>query len=80
MLRKKIADGIYKVECEELGNIGNQYLGEMIPMEYIKGLQTACLTGILIPGEDEEDTEKNSESDILIPLVSRHLVETEQII
>ena len=58
IVTEKIADGIYKVECEELGNIGNQYLGEMIPMEYIKGLQTACLTGILIPGEDEEDTEK----------------------
>ena len=32
IVTEKIADGIYKVECEELGNIGNQYLGEMIPM------------------------------------------------
>lgn len=29
----------------------------MIPMDYIQGLETAKLTDILIPGEDEEDTE-----------------------
>ena len=32
-------------------------LGIGIPMEYIDGLQTASLTSVLIPGEDEEDTE-----------------------
>lgn len=53
----KIADGQYKVECETSGIVGNQYLGSMIPMEYIRGLQTAELTEVLIPGEDEEDTE-----------------------
>ena len=50
-------EGWYQVECETAGNIGNQYLGTMIPMEYIKGLQTAELTEVLIPGSDEEDTE-----------------------
>lgn len=54
---KKIADGEYQVECESTGVIGNQYLGTMIPMEYIDGLETATLTEVLIPGEDEEDTE-----------------------
>lgn len=54
---EKIADGEYMVECESSGIKGNQYLGNMIPMEYIKGLQTAELTEILIPGEDEEETE-----------------------
>ena len=34
-----------------------QQLGTMIPIEYIEGLETAELTGVLIPGEDEEDTE-----------------------
>ena len=29
----------------------------MIPIEYIEGLETAELTEVLIPGEDEEDTE-----------------------
>ena len=54
---RKIDIGEYQVECETAGKIGNQFLGTMIPMEYIKGLQTAELTEILIPGEDEEDTE-----------------------
>lgn len=54
---EKIADGIYQVECETPGIVGNQQLGTMIPIEYIKGLATAELTDVLIPGEDEEDTE-----------------------
>lgn len=54
---EQIAPGQYKVQCEKEGTVGNQYLGNMIPMEYIDGLQTAELTEILIPGEDEEDTE-----------------------
>lgn len=53
----KIADGEYRVECETAGKIGNQFFGPMIPIEYIKGLQSAELTEILIPGEDEEETE-----------------------
>ena len=53
----KITDGEYQVECETAGKIGNQFFGSMIPIEYIKGLQTAELTEILIPGEDEEETE-----------------------
>lgn len=52
-----VTPGTYKVMCETVGVIGNQYLGQMIPMEYIDGLQTATLTKVLIPGEDEEDTE-----------------------
>jgi len=53
----QIVPGQYQVKCETVGIIGNQYLGDMIPMEYIDGLKTATLTEILIPGEDEEDTE-----------------------
>ena len=54
---EQITPGTYQVQCETEGTVGNQYLGDMIPMEYIDGLQTAQLTKILIPGEDEEDTE-----------------------
>lgn len=58
IVTEMITPGTYKVMCETPGIIGNQYLGDMIPMEYIDGLQTATLTEILIPGEDEEDTEE----------------------
>lgn len=54
---EQISPGEYRVECETEGIIGNQYLGQMIPMEYIPGLNTAELTELLIPGEEEEDTE-----------------------
>jgi len=47
----------YRVQCESTGETGNRYLGQMIPMDYIPGLETAALTEVLIPGEDEEDTE-----------------------
>lgn len=56
-VKSKISDGVYQVECEEAGVKGNQYFGDMIPIEYIDGLETAQLTELLIPGEDEEDTE-----------------------
>lgn len=50
-------EGAYQVQCESAGVVGNQYLGEMIPMNYIDGLETAELTEVLIPGEDDEDTD-----------------------
>lgn len=54
---EKIADGVFKMECETVGEIGNQTLGTLIPIDYIEGLTSAELTAVLIPGEDEEDTE-----------------------
>lgn len=54
---EKITNGEYKIQCETAGEIGNEYIGQLIPIEYIDGLQTAYLTEVLIPGEDEQDTE-----------------------
>lgn len=53
----KISDGVYEMQCETAGEVGNKYLGTMFPIDYIEGLETAQLTEVLIPGEDEEDTE-----------------------
>lgn len=47
----------YKVQCETAGIVGNTRMGDMIPIEYISGLTMAKLTELLIPGEDDEDTE-----------------------
>lgn len=52
--------GAYQVECESAGAVGNQQLGLLLPLETAKelnDLETAELTGVLIPGEDEEDVE-----------------------
>lgn len=54
---EKITDGEYQLQCETLGVEGNNHFGTLIPIEYIDGLQSAELTELLIPGEDEEDTE-----------------------
>lgn len=54
---EKIATGVYKMTCETVGTAGNKKFGELTPIEYIDGLESAELTELLIPGTDEEDTE-----------------------
>jgi uncharacterized phage protein gp47/JayE len=54
---EKISAGVFKMQCETAGEVGNSKLGTLIPIEYIDGLTSAELTAVLIPGEDEEDTE-----------------------
>ncbi len=54
---EKISDFLFKLECETPGIVGNSRFGTLIPIDYIEGLETAKLTRLLIPGEDEEDTE-----------------------
>ena len=53
----KIADHEFVLESETEGDKGNQYFGTLIPIDYIDGLTTAELVEVLVPGEDEEDTE-----------------------
>lgn len=57
VVKEKIADGQFEMECEELGEVGNAHFGQMIPIDYLQGLETAYLTELLIPGEDEESSE-----------------------
>lgn len=47
----------YQLTCETPGEIGNTLGGNLIPIEYIPGLQSAVVTELLIPGDDEEETE-----------------------
>lgn len=54
---EKINNGVYKLECEAVGETGNSYLGTLIPIDYIKGLTKAEITELLIPGEDAENDE-----------------------
>ena len=46
-----------QVMCEQAGIKGNEYIGTVIPIEYISGLGVAEITRILIYGEDDESTE-----------------------
>lgn len=54
---KKIRDYEYELECETVGSNPNGNTGTLIPIEYISGLTSAEITEMLIPGEDEENTE-----------------------
>ena len=54
---ERISFGEFQVQCETAGAIGNTQFGPIIPIEYIQGLTRAELVSLLIPGEDEEDTE-----------------------
>lgn len=53
----KINDGEYRLRCETVGIEGNIYSGNLIPIDYIDGLETATIEEVLIPGENEEETE-----------------------
>lgn len=54
---EKITDGQFKLECETAGEVGNSYVGTLLPIGYIPELATATLTDILVPGENEESDE-----------------------
>ncbi|MCL1903854.1 MAG: baseplate J/gp47 family protein [Oscillospiraceae bacterium] len=47
----------YRLVCTSKGAVGNRSVGDLLPVNYIEGLTSAKITGLLIPGEDEEETE-----------------------
>lgn len=48
----------YRLTAESAGSAHNHFVGSsLIPVAYIPGLTAATLEALLIPGEDEEDTE-----------------------
>lgn len=53
----KIEDGVYRLTCESAGTVGNAGGGTLIPIEYVRGLESATLADVLVYGEEEEDTE-----------------------
>lgn len=50
-------NGAYELTCETAGEIGNAWSGPVLPIDYVEGLESCTITGLLVPGEDEEDTE-----------------------
>ena len=53
----KISDGVYYLTCETIGADANGVTGQLIPIDYVKDLQTAYITEVIVPGENDEDTE-----------------------
>jgi uncharacterized phage protein gp47/JayE len=54
---EKISSGVYFLVCETAGAVGNKSAGTLLPIDYVAGLQTATLSEVTVPGEDEEETE-----------------------
>jgi len=54
---EKIEDYTYRLECETAGIEGNIRTGSLIPINSISGLTRAEIVELLVPGEDEEETE-----------------------
>lgn len=49
-----IGDGYYNLMCETEGIVGNEYLGQLLPIDHINSLATANLVEIVIPARDQE--------------------------
>lgn len=57
VMRKIDGEHVYQLKCETPGEVGNSKLGTLVPVNYIDGLTSAEITEIMIPGENEEDTD-----------------------
>lgn len=56
IVTENISDIEYYAECEQLGEIGNSYSGELDNIDNVNGV-TAHLTDVIIPGANEESDE-----------------------
>ena len=59
MAAEEISTGSYRMECETPGEAGNLSDGVLVPLSdsYVEGLETARITALITPGEEEETTE-----------------------
>lgn len=54
---EKVSPGVYRLVCENAGVAGNCYSGFLLPIDYINGLETSQVTGLIVPGEDADDAD-----------------------
>lgn len=47
----------HELTCETVGAAANSYAGTLIPVEYVSGLTLAELVELIVPGDEEEETE-----------------------
>lgn len=56
-VEERVSLGVFNLRAETAGEIGNVYSGNLIPIGDYNGLQNAQLTDVLVPAQDEEETE-----------------------
>ena len=54
---ERLSENTYKLVADKKGTGANKLTGELVPVEYIEGLESARLVEITTPGADEEETE-----------------------
>lgn len=54
---EKKKNGLYLIECENKGKIGNIYGGKLNSLDYIENLEYIEIVKLVIPADDEEETE-----------------------
>lgn len=58
---EKVSDGVFLLECETEGTVGNNYIGTLIPIDYVDGLESAETIEISIPANDIETDDELKE-------------------
>lgn len=51
---EKLEDGVFSLECETTGTVGNQVSGVLLPVDYLDDFGSAQLDGLITAGLDEE--------------------------
>lgn len=51
---EQLNNGVYKVECETPGSVGNEYIGELLPLTSINNLGSVTIDTPTKPGVDKE--------------------------
>lgn len=54
IITEKVMDGSYIARCETLGEVGNDYVGQLLPLMSINNLGNANISTVYKPGENEE--------------------------
>lgn len=54
----RVVSGEYLLECEESGTIGDEYVGDLLPLNYIHPLKTAQLTTLIKPARNDESDDE----------------------
>ncbi|PZM65337.1 baseplate J/gp47 family protein [Paenibacillus dendritiformis] len=53
----KIEVGVFNLESEQTGTIGNKVFGAMLPIDFVDRLARSELSEVLVPGDDDESDE-----------------------
>lgn len=50
MVQEMLEPGAYAMHCQQAGQIGNVYFGQLLPIDHVADISSATLTDVLIPG------------------------------